>query len=67
LFYLNDMIRLIPEGKGSKMKSKILAKLLDPHPRGWNDLTKVNEQEMQLNARTLGSAGSTETRLKLSF
>jgi hypothetical protein len=43
------------------MKSKIPAKLLDPHPHGWNDLTKVNEQEMQLNARTLGSARSTDT------
>jgi len=60
-FYLKNMIRLIPGGKDSKMKSKIPAKLLDPHPRGWNDLTKVNEQEMQLNARTLGSSRSTDT------
>ena len=60
-FYLNNMIRLISGGKDSKIKSKIPAKLLDPHPRGWNDLTKVNEQEMQLDARTLGSARSTDT------
>jgi hypothetical protein len=55
------MIRLIPGGKDSKMKSKIPTKLLDPHPHSWNDLTKVNEQETQLNTRTLGSARSTDT------
>ena len=47
--------------KDSKMKSKMPTNLLDPHPCGWNDLTKVDEQKMQLNARTLGSARSTDT------
>ena len=66
-FYLNNMIRLISGGKDSKIKSKIPAKLLDPHPHGWNDLTKVDEQEMQLDPQTLGSARSTDTDTLSSY